>query len=146
MKIAKKWRRIASIRRKNISSPSFRSNKNSDFCSTSSSSSSSSDGKGNFVIYTNDHKRFIIPIEYLNSNIIKELLKMSEEVFGLTSEGPIKLPCDAVFMEYVVTLIRRGLAKDIEKALLMSMETSSCSLSVGYHQEYTSQQLLICGY
>ncbi|KAJ9129116.1 hypothetical protein P3X46_034107 [Hevea brasiliensis] len=140
IKLARKWQRTTAIRRKRISFPRICSNQNAD-CSTTSSI-----GKGNFVIYTNDHKRFTIPIAYLNNNIIKELLKMSEEVFGLPSGGPIELPCDAVFMEYMVSLIKRGLSKDIEKALLMSIESNCCSLSVGFHQGHTGQQLLISAY
>ncbi|XP_031285185.1 auxin-responsive protein SAUR68-like [Pistacia vera] len=52
--------------------------------------------KGHFVVYTTDQKRFVFPLMYLNNDIFLELLKVSEEEFGLSSDGPITLPCDAV--------------------------------------------------
>ncbi|EEF39747.1 conserved hypothetical protein [Ricinus communis] len=93
-----------------------------------------------------DHKRFVIPLTFLSNNIVGELFKMSEEVFGLPSEGPIRLPCDAVYMNFIFSIIQKGLDKDIEKALLVSVDTNCCSLSAGFHQEHTGQQLLVCGY
>ncbi|KAJ9129112.1 hypothetical protein P3X46_034103 [Hevea brasiliensis] len=138
IKIARKWQRRSAMRRNRISFPKISTNRDAKSSNTSTSTTT-----GNFVIYTRDQKRFTVPLAYLNNNIMKELLKMSEEVYGLSSEGPIKLPFDAVFMEYVVSIIKKGLVKDIEKALLMSMETSCCSTSVGLHQGHTSQQLLI---
>ncbi|KAI4357438.1 hypothetical protein L6164_001386 [Bauhinia variegata] len=110
----------------------------------SSSSSSSSACKGNFVIYTADQKRFVIPLEYLCNGIFLELFKMSEEKYGHSSEAPIKLPCDAVFMEYAILLIQRGVAKGLEKALLSSINGDSCSLSASFIRGHPSQQLLIC--
>ncbi|MCD9559575.1 hypothetical protein HAX54_017625 [Datura stramonium] len=50
--------------------------------------------KGHFVVYTTDQARFSIPLAYLLNEIIRQLLNMSEEEFGLPSGGPITLPCD----------------------------------------------------
>ncbi|KAJ0077070.1 hypothetical protein Patl1_35789 [Pistacia atlantica] len=50
--------------------------------------------KGHFVVYTIDQKRFMFPLMYLNNDIFLELLKVSEEEFGLSSDGPITLSCD----------------------------------------------------
>ena len=50
---------------------------------------------------------------------------MSEEHFWSVSDGPIGLRCDAVFMEYVVTLMKQGVTRDLEKALINSIETKS---------------------
>jgi hypothetical protein len=87
--------------------------------------------------------RLAMPLEYLCSNIFQELLiKMFEEEFGLSSEGSIRLPCDAVFMNYMVLLMERGAAKDLEKALLNSIATSHCS-SI-FHEDHSSKQLLVC--
>ncbi|XP_057990639.1 auxin-responsive protein SAUR66-like [Hevea brasiliensis] len=138
IKIARKWQRRTAMRRNRISFPKISTNRNAKSSNTSTSTTT-----GNFVICTRDQKRLTVPLAYLNNNIMKELLKMSEEVYGLSSEGPIKLPFDAVFMEYVVSIIKKGLVKDIEKALLMSMEASCCSTSICLHQGHTSQQLLI---
>ncbi|KAJ9152426.1 hypothetical protein P3X46_025993 [Hevea brasiliensis] len=140
IKIARKWQKIAAMRRKRISFPRLKGNRNTDF------SQASSAGSGNFVIYTIDGIRFVIPLAYLSSDIFRELFKMSEEVFGLPSEGPIKLPCDAVFMGYTVSLIQKGLGKDIEKALLTSKDTTCCSTSAGFPQGHTGKQFLVCGY
>lgn len=109
-------------------------------------SKASSAGSGNFVIYTIDGRRFVIHLAYLSNNMFRELFKMSEEVFELPSEGPIKLPCDGVFMEYTVSLIQKGLGKDIEKALLTSMETACCSISASLPQGHRGEQLLVCGH
>ncbi|RVW48280.1 Auxin-responsive protein SAUR67 [Vitis vinifera] len=87
----------------------------------------------------------MIPLVFLSNNIFRELFRMSEEEFGLPSNGPITLPYDSVFMEYIIPLIQRGMAKDIEKALLFSIATSRCSLSSS-HQGQMGHQLLLCGY
>uniref|UniRef100_M1BDH3 Auxin-induced SAUR n=1 Tax=Solanum tuberosum TaxID=4113 RepID=M1BDH3_SOLTU len=51
-----------------------------------------------------------------------KLLSMSKEEFGLPSGGPITLPCDAAFMDYMVSLIKKGVAvEDLHKALLLSI-------------------------
>lgn len=63
-----------------------------------------SDDKGQFVVYS--RRQFVIPLE---------LLKMAEEEYGLRIHGPITLSCDAVFMEYVVSLIQRHPTKDLKK-------------------------------
>ncbi|PON61512.1 Small auxin-up RNA [Trema orientale] len=143
--MARKWQRMAALSRKRISFS--RRNKDLDIAESCTTSSNVAD-KGHFVVYTTDDKRFVMPLEYLSHNILRELFRMSEEEFGLSSDGPIRLPCDAVFMEYVIKLIRRGVAKDLEKALLKSIETSLCySLPASsFHQGLTSQQIPVFGY
>ncbi|KAL5562426.1 hypothetical protein UlMin_032173 [Ulmus minor] len=128
LKIARKWQKIAAISSRRISFTG--SNKDESY-------------KGHFVIYTADQRRFAMPLAYLKHNIFRELLRMSEEEFGICSDGPITFPCDGVFMDYVLKQIQRGLAKDLEKALL---ETTSChSFSSSFHQGVSSQQCLVCG-
>ena len=103
--------------------------------------------KGHFVVYTMDKRRFVIPLAYLSNSIFLELLKMSEEEFGLSSDGPILLPCDSVFMNYMVLLIQRGLAKDLEEAVLNSLNTYRCSYSTTFfHEGHADQQSLVCGF
>ncbi|XP_043709147.1 auxin-responsive protein SAUR36-like [Telopea speciosissima] len=63
--------------------------------------------KGHFIVYTADKKRFMIPLAYLTTNIFRELLRMSEEEFGLPGDGPITLPCDSAFMEYIISSVKR---------------------------------------
>lgn len=144
IKMARKWQRMAALSRKRISFP----RRSKDLDTESFTTSSNVVDKGHFAVYTTDDKRFVMPLEYLNHNILRELFKMSEEEFGLSSNGPIRLPCDAVFMEYVIKLIRLGVAKYLEKALLKSIETSLCySLSASsFHQGVTSQQIPVFGY
>ncbi|KAK4775052.1 hypothetical protein SAY86_009987 [Trapa natans] len=85
--------------------------------------------KGHFVVYTTDGKRFMVPLSYLDSSIFQGLFKMSEEVFGFSCNGPIRVPCDAAAMEYAVPLIGRGLAGDLEKALLNIVVPGRCTVS-----------------
>ena len=141
IKMARKWQKLAAISRKRITFPQFRRGVDSESCSTSTVD------KDHFVVYTADQKRFVIPLAYLNNGIFRELLKMAEEEYGLPSHGPITLPCDAVFMEYTVSLIRRRhAAKDLEKALLLSITTGRCLSSLCLQQERSNPQLLICSF
>ena len=131
--------KVPSLKRM-ISSP--RADKLSDFneCSTSSVAQ-----KGHFFVYTLEGKRFIVPLAYLTNNIFKELLKISEEELGLPSDGPITLPCDATSMEYVLSMLRKGVSKEVERALLSCIFIdcrSTCStLAVG-----NTQQITVCSY
>lgn len=143
IKMVKKWQKLAATSRKRIMSSRSNGNLVVGTCSTASSVVD----RGHFVIYTSDKKRFVMPLAYLNNNILRELLKMSEDEFGMPSDGPITLPCNARFMEYVVTLIRRGVAKDLEMELLKSIHTSRCSLSSSFHEGMlASEPFLVFGY
>ncbi|KAM4089521.1 hypothetical protein ACB094_07G159100 [Castanea mollissima] len=142
LKMARKWEKSASIGRKRISFRSTNDYVKMESCKTSSAVAN----KGHFVIYTTDDKRFMMPLSYLNNNIFRELFKKSEEEFGISSDGPIILPCDSVFMNYIVLLIQRGAAKDLEKALLNSIATKCCSSISSCHQGFAGQNLVLCGY
>ncbi|KAJ7967104.1 Auxin-responsive protein [Quillaja saponaria] len=76
--------------------------------------------KGHFVVYSSDQKRFEVPLEYLSTDVFRELLKMSEEEFGLTNSRPIKLTGDSIFLEYVILILRSQgyTTPDIHKAML----------------------------
>jgi hypothetical protein len=98
--------------------------------------------KGHFVVYTIDQNRFLIPLVYLNSGILRALFELSRDEFGLPSDGPITLPCEAFFMEYILMLIRRGADKNLEKPLLMSISTCcALSYSLPNDEEPTTPQL-----
>ncbi|XWS62598.1 hypothetical protein CRYUN_Cryun06bG0024700 [Craigia yunnanensis] len=71
---------------------------------------------------------------------------MCEEEFGLPSDGPIRLPCDSVVMNYIVSLLLRGLDKDLEKAVVNSVASSRCSSNTYFRQGRSDQQSLICGF
>ncbi|XP_057993036.1 auxin-responsive protein SAUR68-like [Hevea brasiliensis] len=113
--MARRWQSIVSKQRKILSFP--RTNGEG---SASSSKASSVPSKGLFVVYCSDQKHFAIPLTYLYSDIFQELFKMSEEDFGLPSEGPIIMPCDSIIMQYILSIIKTGLAKELKKALLNS--------------------------
>ncbi|XP_074337247.1 auxin-responsive protein SAUR68-like [Apium graveolens] len=141
--MAKKWQTIASMRRKTFFLP---------ISSTLVSKATSCMNKpmanrGHFVIYTTDQKRFVVPLLYLQNNIFRALLKMSEKEFGLPIDGPIRLPCDEVFMKYIVKIIQQGVAKDLETALLLSIALNFGSLDSS-QQGVTvnvNAELHICG-
>ncbi|KFK44782.1 hypothetical protein AALP_AA1G302400 [Arabis alpina] len=135
IKMAKKWQQRAALSRKRIS---FQR----------SSTTTSSTEKGCFVVYTADKARFTFPISYLSNSVFQELLKISEEEFGLSTEGPITLPFDSMFLEYLIKLIERRMDGDTKKALLMSISSARCSLqcSLQLQEQHssTSQQFLVC--
>ncbi|KAJ0964018.1 hypothetical protein J5N97_029140 [Dioscorea zingiberensis] len=139
--MAKTWQKVAGLRRK-ISSP--RADACSDFNSCSTSSSVAE--KGHFNVYTLEGKRFMVPLAYLDNNIFKELLRISEEEFGLPCGGPITLPCDAASMDYVLSLLRRGVSKEMEVALLSSIFISCQSTCSVLSVEHNPQQLSVCSF
>ncbi|KAI3447901.1 hypothetical protein Pfo_004566 [Paulownia fortunei] len=137
IKMAKKWQKFAALQRKRISFPRNSNHDGSDSCCTFSVVD-----KGHFAIYTADQRRFVVPLAYLNHSVFRQLLKMSEEEYGLPSDGPIVLPCDSLFMDYAICLIRQGRAGDLHEALLKSVARGRCSSSC-LCEGQINQQLLI---
>ncbi|XP_076942180.1 auxin-responsive protein SAUR62-like [Bidens hawaiensis] len=74
--------------------------------------------KGHFVVYANDQIRFVMPLHYLNNTVFLELLRISEDEFGLPKNGPITISCDSILMNYLVNVLERDLSDDFQKALL----------------------------
>lgn len=140
LKMARKWRKFTENARRRILTRRTRKSSEAESCIKSVAS------KGHFVAYTIDGKRFMVPLEYLNSPIFIELFRMSEDQFGLPCDGPITMPCDGLFMEYVVSFIGRHLSKDIEKALLTSIATGRCSTPSMLQLQHNHQQILIHGF
>ena len=141
VRMARKWQKVAALGGKRISLQRINRGVEADSCSTSTVAD-----KGHFVVYSLDRRRFVIPLAYLNNEIFKELFQMSEEDFGIQSAGPIILPRDSVFMDYVISFIQRGAEKYLERALIMSIASSSCSSSSYFHQEQNNEQLPLCAY
>ncbi|KAL1218782.1 Auxin-responsive protein SAUR67 [Cardamine amara subsp. amara] len=134
LKMAKKWQQRAALKRKIISFT------RSNFTTSSSTAAE----KGCFVVYMADKKCFAFPISYLSNSVFQELLKISEEEFGLPTGGPITLPFDSVFVEYLIKLIQRRMDGDTEKALLMSISSATCFLQCSSQQHNNAtQQLLV---
>ncbi|KAF8013403.1 hypothetical protein BT93_I1297 [Corymbia citriodora subsp. variegata] len=138
--MARKWQKTAGIRRKGISW--HRPNGDLKLGNRIGSSVAQ---KGHFVVYTTDMRRFVVPLLYLSNEIVRELLRISEEEFGISSSTPLIVPIDALSMEYIISLIKRGLAKDQENALVLSFTRSSCSSSLGLDIASTDQQICVCG-
>ncbi|KAJ3691298.1 hypothetical protein LUZ61_020462 [Rhynchospora tenuis] len=123
--MAKKWERIATFRRRTSQAAT-------STCSTPVVN------KGHFVVYTVDKKRFEVPLNYLSSNIVTELLRISEEEFGLSNDGPIVLPCDASLMKNALHLIQRKVSKEVENEwlnLLILRHCQSCLPEVNLSQQ-----------
>ncbi|XP_030450804.1 auxin-responsive protein SAUR68-like [Syzygium oleosum] len=139
IQMARKWQKMAAIGRRRIS---FHWT-NSKSASANAKRSSVAQ-KGHFVVYTTDERRFMIPLSFLTNDIVRELFRVSEEEFGIPCDGPIMLPIDALSMEYIISLIRRGLAKDQESALLMSFTRQSCSSSLAFNQALENPEILVC--
>ncbi|KAE8724752.1 hypothetical protein F3Y22_tig00009942pilonHSYRG00213 [Hibiscus syriacus] len=96
--------------------------------------------KGHFVIYTTDLKRHVVPLSYLRNNVFVELLKVSEEEFGLSIHGPIMLPCDSALFKYVVSIVQQGMEIHLEKALLSSIFPTRYSVCTSFRQGQTHHQ------
>ncbi|KAL3722782.1 hypothetical protein ACJRO7_035052 [Eucalyptus globulus] len=142
IQMTRKWQKMAAIERNRILS--------------------SVTQRGHFVVYTTDRRRFVIALSFLSNNVLRELFRgcmitkisvpeiiflfqtLSEEEFGTPWDGPIMLPIDALSMEYVISLIRRGLAKDQENALLLSFTRQSCSSSLAFNQALDNPEILVC--
>ncbi|GAB4838597.1 hypothetical protein Ancab_028143 [Ancistrocladus abbreviatus] len=142
IKLAKKWQNLAAYRRKRISWPRSTTTMDEDPCSTSSRVE-----KGQFVLYSAEKRRFMIPLEYLKNDMLRELLEAAEEEFGLPKDGPITLPCDTAFMEYALSLIQGPATKDLQKALLMTITTGHClSSSMAVKEQRSRYQTPICSF
>src|SRR4051794_13072270 len=100
--LAKKWQKMAAMGRKRLARTTATARAAQDDCSATTSSVAV---KGHCVVYTADGARFEVPLAYLGTAIIVELLRMSHDEFGFTSDGRITLPCDAAVMEYVMRLL-----------------------------------------
>ncbi|GJR85550.1 hypothetical protein Tco_1126151 [Tanacetum coccineum] len=132
IKIARKSQEFATIRRKSFSRE-LRDN---------NTKSTTKVEKGHFVVYTLDGHRFGFPLGHLNTYIFRELLTMSEEEFGLPTNGPIKFPCDASFMRDAASLIQQCATLDKERDLLLSLVPKVTHQSLYVCNEEAAQQLV----
>ncbi|GAA0184131.1 hypothetical protein LIER_31427 [Lithospermum erythrorhizon] len=140
IKMAKKWQKFTT-HKKQITFQ--RENSNGDKCTTTTSSPSASKAsKGHFVVYSADKHRFEIPLFWLNNETFQVLLEMAEEAFGLPNGTPIVLPVDGQVLNYIISVIKRGVAGDVHKALISTVALSQCSIS-SLHQEMRHGQLLV---
>jgi Auxin responsive protein len=129
--MVRRWQKVAALGKKRIVS-----------VNTDTGYTHSVARRGHIYVYTNDQKRFMVPLKYLSSSIFVELLKMSEEEYGLPSDGPIILPCDAICMENIISLIKNQDSGELEKVILASIAGSRCVAS-SLHQ---NKQFVIYGF
>ncbi|XP_052484934.1 auxin-responsive protein SAUR61-like [Gossypium raimondii] len=142
--VAGKWQKIATVGRKRITSA--RTNRKVASGAVNHYEKSSVVVKGCFVISTTDKRHFVIPLAFLSNCIFRELFKMSEEEFVLPSDGPITLPCDSVFMNYIISIVKRGLSKDLERAVVNSISTYCFSSDTYFNQGHEDTQSLVFGF
>uniref|UniRef100_M1ALR1 Auxin-responsive family protein n=1 Tax=Solanum tuberosum TaxID=4113 RepID=M1ALR1_SOLTU len=81
--------------------------------------------KGQFVVYTKEGKRFVVPLYYLNHPIFKVLLEMAEEEYGSNVNGPLQVPCENELMEYILCLLRTKLGNVEIGEAISSIDTCS---------------------
>lgn len=137
--LAQMGKKLAALGRKRLALERLASDSTTDQCTSQLAQ------KGHFVVYTVDGERFEIPLDYLNSEIVGLLFKLSGEEFGYAARRPITLACDGVFMVYVMDLMRRQVPEEVERAVvnLISFPCyQACSLpsKIGA----LSQQLEVC--
>lgn len=131
-RLAKKWQKAAAKGRKRISFPRTNGEVKGEVAD-----------KGHFVVYSSDQKRFMVPLAYINRSIFQGLFEMSEEEYGISNGGPIVMPCDSIFVEYTLSLIRKGVSEGLERALLNSTTTSWCLVLASPSQEPKSLHLAV---
>ncbi|KAJ3690836.1 hypothetical protein LUZ61_020000 [Rhynchospora tenuis] len=139
--MVKKWQRMAVLGRRRLTFEKKLSHHDANQCTSPRAE------KGHFVVYSIDAKRFMIPLDYLNTRIVTQLFQLSEDEFGCTVEGPIMLPCEAPFVEYALGLIKRGMSEEIERALLSSVllaHQHACSVQSNYGE--ITQKVELCGF
>lgn len=138
--MANKWQRMVVLARKRLTSMPAKETEAS--CGTSSMSVAS---KGHCVVYSADGRRFEVPLAYLGTEVLGELLRMSQEEFGFTSDGGrITLPCEASVIEYAMCLVRRDASEEVVSALLSSMVRPCHTVSGLAPSVEFNQQLAVC--
>lgn len=138
IQMAKKWQNQTTIQRKPIQwrkTQETKTNKSYNSIWTKAE-------KGHFVVYSIDNRRFVLPLVYLENNIFRELFKLAEEEFGLSNKMPLMFPCDATVLKYIITLVQRNVAKDLEEAVMISITSRQYQVYVDIHQEQICQTLL----
>ena len=82
--------------------------------------------RGHFAVYTKECKVFVGPLCYINHSLILILLYCwTDEEFGPTVHGPIQVPFEGGYMEFVVTVIRIL----VQSLRIVHEETSGTPLS-----------------
>ncbi|XP_048575209.1 auxin-responsive protein SAUR36-like [Triticum urartu] len=141
--MAKKWQRMAAMGRKRLTrtTTAVKGAANGECCATSPWVAM----KGHCMVYTIDGARFEVPLAYLGTSILSELLTMSHEEFGFAGgdDGRIVLPYDATVMEYAMCLLRRDASTEVVKAFMSSV-VRPCSFEGSVVGLRLNQQVAVC--
>jgi len=140
--MAKKWQRMSALPRKRLTSMPAKETE-----ASFGTSSTAMVSKGHCVMYSADRWQFEVPLAYLGTAVLGELLRMSQEEFGFASDGGrITLPCDAAVMEYAMCLVRRDASEEVVRALLSSMVRPCHTVIVSGVAPWMElkQQLAVC--
>ncbi|XP_020254902.1 auxin-responsive protein SAUR68-like [Asparagus officinalis] len=133
--MVKKWRKMAALGRRRIMSSS-----------TSAYSPCLAD-KGHIFVYSSDSKRFMIPLSFLGQTIFRELFRLAEEEFGLPKDGPIVLPCDALSLAGIISMLHRRGSKDEKSDALMFSAGDQCfSSSLSLKRDDQQQCVTVYGF
>ncbi|KAF5778518.1 putative small auxin-up RNA [Helianthus annuus] len=92
--------------------------------------------KGHFAVYTSDETRFVMPLSYLKNDIFQKVLMVAGDEYGSQPDGPIRLPFEATFMKYIISLIERCVCNHLQKELLTSIITSEMCSSIQVEQNH----------
>ncbi|WOL01108.1 hypothetical protein Cni_G09821 [Canna indica] len=130
--MARKWQKRATLGRKRVT---WMSNKDASPEVTARNTMVAD--KGHFVVYSYEGKRFMVPLAFLNSGVFQDLLRLTEEEFGFSGDGPILLPCDVVLLEYILSLLKRRGSKEAEREMLISSFMRHCSKSTMHSVEHS---------
>ncbi|KAJ0726087.1 putative small auxin-up RNA [Helianthus annuus] len=103
--------------------------------------------KGHFAVYTSDETRFVMPLSYLKNDIFQKVLMVAGDEYGSQPDGPIRLPFEATFMKYIISLIERCVCNHLQKELLISIITSEmCSSNSTIQVEQNHHQVPISSF
>ncbi|EYU37883.1 hypothetical protein ABFS82_02G015700 [Erythranthe guttata] len=63
--------------------------------------------KGHFAVYVGEsHRRFVVPLSYLNQPLFQELLHWAEEEFGYEHPmGGLTIPCTEDYFLSLITIL-----------------------------------------
>lgn len=80
-------------------------------------------------MYTKEGKRFVVPLRYLNHPIFRVMLELAEEEFGTVVHGPLQVPCEEEFMDYILSVLRKNPSREVENGLISFNTCSEASIS-----------------
>ncbi|KAI4988643.1 hypothetical protein ZWY2020_035883 [Hordeum vulgare] len=89
--------------------------------------------KRHWVVYTANGERFEVPLAYLGTAFLRELLRMSQEEFGFASgnDGMMILICDNAVAECAMCLLRRDAPMEVVMAFLCYFDSGVVASCVG---------------